>query len=295
MELYEAIPLTPELLKQCCIEYKGSYRFWTGKLNFLSSHTRYDIAFPVQRLSEYNNAPTLIAFQSIVRLLRYLAGDILRPIMYPRKQLDTSTTVTWFATPETNFSIKVSHMPTVFADAELGRCLATRRSYYCIIITVLNVVVFFKICKSTTVQPHTTASEINASYKGIRYLEPIRTLFAFSGHPLAKPSDLYTDNSAVQAVVESERMTTRCRHLDIPIAFLHESKGILFEPTQIRTQIMLADMGTKPNTPSTLRLFKYWSTGAPNLPQKGHKHYDLLQMQYYEINLGMVQQLIHES
>ena len=123
-------------------------------------------------------------------------------------------------------------MLTVFADAELGRCLATRRSYYCVVITVLNVVVFFKICKSTTVQPHTTASEINASYKGIRYLEPVRTIFAFSGHQLAKPSDLYTDNSVVQAVVESDCMTTRCRHLDIPIAFLHESKANIFEPKQ---------------------------------------------------------------
>ena len=162
--------------------------------------------------------------------------------MFPHKSLDGSSTITWYSIPNTSLSLTVSHLPSVFADAELGRCLASRRSYYCVIITVLNVVVFFKICKTDTVQPHTTASEISASYRGIRYLEPIRTLFAFSGYPLKSPSDLYTDNSAVQTVVELKRMTTRCRHLDIPIAFLLKSKDHLFKPIQIKTQIMLADV-----------------------------------------------------
>ena len=61
---------------------------------------------------------------------------------------------------------------------------------------------------------------------------------------------------------------------------------------QVKTLLMLADMGTKHNTPRTLQLCKYWATGAQYLPKKGHPHYDLLQMELYEKNLAEVQKLI---
>ena len=65
MELFEALPLTPSELNACAIEFKGSYRFWTGQLMFLATNTRNDIAFPTQCLTEYNHAPTHICFESI--------------------------------------------------------------------------------------------------------------------------------------------------------------------------------------------------------------------------------------
>ena len=79
-ELADAYPLTDTALKDAIITYKGSYRFWTGKLIYLNTNTRPDISYCNQRLSEYNAAPTLIAFMSIIRILRYLAGDVIRGI-----------------------------------------------------------------------------------------------------------------------------------------------------------------------------------------------------------------------
>ena len=102
-ELFDALPLSPAQLQLACIKYKGSYRFWTGKFIHLCTQTRPDISYSTQKLSEYNHAPTTVAFESLVRILRYLAGDILRPIVYPRKSFDGSTTVSWFATPDTKF------------------------------------------------------------------------------------------------------------------------------------------------------------------------------------------------
>jgi hypothetical protein len=212
--------------------------------------------------------------------------------MYPRQRFTGSSTVTWYATPEKSLTLDVTNVPNVFADAELGRCLATRHSYYCVIITVLNVVVFFKIKKTSTVMVHTTASEMKASYDGVRHLEPIRSLFACNGYPLPTPSPLFCDNAAVNAVVDSERMTPRCRHLDIPIAYLHETKGRLYKMQQVKTLLMLADMGTKPNSPRTLQLYKYWATGEQFLPAQGHPHYDMLQMNLYEKNFADVQRII---
>ena len=99
-ELADAYPLNDKELIQASIKYKGGYRFWTGKLIFLNTQTRPDLSYTNQRLSEYNAAPTEIAFASIVRVLRYLAGDVMRPVVYPRRVFDGSTKVSWFQTPE---------------------------------------------------------------------------------------------------------------------------------------------------------------------------------------------------
>jgi cobalamin biosynthesis Co2+ chelatase CbiK len=93
----------------------------------------------------------------------------------------------------------------MFADTELGRCLATCQTYYCIVITVFNVYILMKIKKTSSVMVHTTDGEMRASYAGVRHLIPIWKVFAFSGVPL------------VDAIIDSKRMTPRCRHLDIPI------------------------------------------------------------------------------
>ena len=294
-DMFHALPLTEKELEQACITYKGGYRFWTGKFVFLSSQTRTDICYATRRLSEYNNFPTIVMFEAIVRVLRYLAGDILRPVVYPREPLSGSTNVNWYATPDSKFEITVPNNPCVFADAELARCLATRRTYFCIIITIFNVFVTMKIKKTNTIMHHTTDAEMKASYDGLRQLMPIRQLFSFCGLPLAEPSKMFTDNAAVSAIIDSERMTPRCRHLDIPIAFLQQEKDKSYHMNLCRTLVMLADMGTKPHSPQYVKLFKYWSTGARYLPTPGSDHYNLLQMQYYERNYVDVLRMIKDE
>ena len=294
-DLVNALPLSPTQLQIVCIKYKGSYRFWTGKFIHLCTQTRPDISYATQRLSEFNNSPTELAFECIVRVLRYLAGDVLRPIVYPRKSFDGYTKVTWFATPESKFEIDVPNKPCLFADAELARCIATRRTYYCVIITVFNVFILMKIRKTTTIMQHTTDAEMKASYDGVRHLLPIRQIFAFSGLPLRDPSKMYTDNAAVHAIIDSKRMTPRCRHLDIPIAFLHQEKDKSYQLDLCRTLVMLADMGTKPHSPQLQKLFKYWASGTQYLPDPDTEHYRLLQMEYYETNYADILKLLRRA
>ena len=294
-DLVNAIPLNPKQLQCACIKYKGGFRFWTGKFIHLCTQTRPDISYATQRLSENNNAPTELAFECVVRVLRYLAGDVLRPIVYPRKSFDGSTKVSWFATPDTKYEVTVPNLPCLFADAELARCIATRRTYYCIIITVFNVFILMKIKKTSTIMQHTTDAEMKASYDGVRQLLPIRQIFAFSGLPLQDPSKMYTDNAAVHAIIDSKRMTPGCRHLDIPIAFLHQEKDRSYQLDLCRTLVMLADMGTKPHSPQLQKLFKYWASGTQYLPTSDTEHYRLLQMQYYEINFADILKLLNST
>ena len=142
---------------------------------------------------------------------------------------------------------------------------------------------------------HTTDAEMKATYDGVKHILPVRQLFAFSGLPLQEPSKMYTDNAAVHAIIDSKRMTPRCRHLDIPIAFLHQEKDRSYQLDLCRTLVMLADMGTKPHSPQYQKLFKYWASGAQNLPPKDSEHYILLEMQYYERNYADILKLLQST
>ena len=287
-EMYDALPLPPRALQLYSTKYKGAFRFWIGKLMFLCTQTRFDIGFAVQRLSEFNSGPTQPAFEGIVRILRFLAGDVLRPLTYPKKRFNTNDHITWYATPESKYELDIPNEPSLFFDAEFAKDMASRHSYFCNIITVFNVAVLFKVKKSSSIMLHTTDSELKGGSSGVRQLLPVRQLFAFNGYPLPSPSQAFTDNAAVHAIVESNRMTPRCKHYDIPIAFLHQENNSSYKLTLIRTMIMLADMGTKANTPRYHKQFKYWASGARFLPPLSSQHAKLIQMQFYEMNYGKI-------
>jgi hypothetical protein len=251
-ELYESPPLQASELTDISLQYKGGFRYHTGKFMHAAVQTRFDIAFATQRLSEYNSAPTKSAFEGIGHIYRYLAQDVLRPLCYPRRPLDGKSLVTMHESPDNQMTLEVPNQLAAFGDAELARCLASRRTYVCVVIVVLNVAVYVKIVK-TSVMQHTTDSEITAHYLGVRFLKPIRRQFEIMGLPLMQPSHNYTDNSSVEAITAAGRMTRRCRHIDIPIAYLHQERDISYISKLTKTNAMLADFGTKANVPAVMK------------------------------------------
>ena len=57
---------------------------------------------------------------------------------------------------------------------------------------------------------------------------------------------------------------------------------------------MLADIGTKPNTPAVFKRLKYWITRVRFLPPRSHDHYGMLQMQFYEQDYHIILGLINK-
>jgi hypothetical protein len=96
--------------------------------------------------------------------------------------------------PDNSFNLEVSNQLTAFGDAELAHCLATRRTYVCVVLVILNDAVYMKIVKALVMQ-HTTDSEITAHYLAVRYLKPIHWQFEIMDLPLMQPTDNFTDNS----------------------------------------------------------------------------------------------------
>jgi hypothetical protein len=281
-ELHMATPLSESELVAQILKHKGSPRFHFGKFQYATG-TRPDIQFAVHRMSEYAHQPSLALFACINQVYRYLATDILRPIMYPRKPLSGRTTLSHYITPHQQIKLTIPNTLQLFADAELARNLSDRKSYYCIVMMINGVYIEFKTKKTTTIMTHTTDAETKAQFVAVRRLQPVRRLLESMGYPCLDPTPAYTDNSAVSAIIDANRMTPRCRHIDIPIAYLHQEKDKSFSNHLIRTIQMIADLGTKPLVMLLHKRLKYWITGEQFLPAKGTLHYQLLEMDLYEV------------
>ena len=135
--------------------------------------TRFDIAFPIQRLSEFSTRPNDPAWAGINRAMRYLAADTLRPLFYPAKPLDGTSTIVASLTPEKTEDLELSNIPQLFTDAEYGRDIATRHTYICSVVTILGVAVHYKVKKVQTILTNTTDAELKAAYDGVKRLKPI--------------------------------------------------------------------------------------------------------------------------
>ena len=281
-ELFESQPLPPDKLREHALQYNGSFRYHTGKFQFAVTWTRFDMGFSLQRLAEYNNAPTSLAFEAIGRHYRYIAGDVIRPLVYPRHDIKGTTTISYFVSPEKQIKMVLPNDLQLFTDSEFARNLADRKSYYCIVFLLLNVAIQVKVKKSTNIAGHTTDAEMKGTYSGVRRLLPLRRILESMGFPCLNPTPVYVDNAAVSAIIDAKRMTPRCRHLDIPIAYLHEQSGKSYNHYLISTVQMLADLGTKPLVTALHRRFKYWASGHYFLPPEGSEHYIYLQLQFYE-------------
>ena len=280
-ELTLADPLSTDELKKVAIEMNGSFRYHTGSWMF-ATQTRFDLLFPTQRLSKFNTAPNQVAFDAIKRIYRYVAGRPHVPITYPRQSLNGTTDLKYMVTPNNYKTLTIPNFPCNFNDAELGRCFQTRQAYYCVMIVINSVIVYMKIRTTEAPMLHTTDSELKANLEGAKELIPARELCQFLGVVLDQPSTMYMDNRAVHEIVQSGRITPRVKHASYPIAFLQHYNNIVFKLVLIPTDVMLADMGTKPNTPAVLQRFISWATGAQFLPPKDHIHYKLLQLHFYD-------------
>jgi hypothetical protein len=283
-EMQEAVPLQGQDLIDAVTQYKGGLRFHIGKLGWAGEGTRPDIVFAVHRIAETSASPTLLSFACISRIYRYLAQDVHRPIFYPSQSFTGQTLLSQVISPQQEITLSIPNDLQLFADAEFARNLSDRKSYYCIVFMLNAVVVEFKMKKTCTIMTHTTDAEMKAQFTAVRRLQPIRRLLESMGYPCQKPTPAYTDNAAVAAVIDAKRMTPRCRHIDIPIAYLHQEKDLSYSNALLRTTQMIADLGTKPLVTLLHRRFKYWISGACFIPQIGTLHHTLLEMDLYEVS-----------
>ncbi|XP_048503120.1 uncharacterized mitochondrial protein AtMg00810-like [Beta vulgaris subsp. vulgaris] len=136
------LPLNLKLLAEDGDFYHdpSQYRCLVGKLNFLT-HTRPDLSFAVQTLSQFLHAPKTHHFQALHHLLRYVASTADQGIM-----LQASTQLTLQG----------------YSDSDWAACPNTRKSVTGYVMLLGNSPIYWKSKKQSTIYKSSSEAEYRA-------------------------------------------------------------------------------------------------------------------------------------
>ncbi|KAL1221166.1 Retrovirus-related Pol polyprotein from transposon RE2 [Cardamine amara subsp. amara] len=222
----------------------SQYRRVLGGLQYLS-FTRPDLAFAVNRLSQFMHQPTDVHWQAVKRVLRYLSGTLSTGI-FLRKSSPT-----------------VLH---AFSDSDWG---GDSHDY---LSTNAHVIYFGStpIAWSSRKQKGVARSSTEAEYRGVAdtasQIRWVNSLMSELGIKLPTPPVIYCDNVGATYLCANPVFHSRMKHLALDYHFIRDliQSGEL-RVTHVSTKDQLADALTKPLPRPRFRelMIKIGVTNAP--------------------------------
>jgi hypothetical protein len=193
-----------------------------GMLGHVAQLSRFDISYATTRLAQFNCAPSEAAFQGIKRVYRYLATHPHVPIFYPRIRINGTQEMRYDYDPGNFHRMIISNNLGVWPDADHARDQKARRSMTCVLALLLGVIIHWKMERQNCVAAHTTDSEVRAFYVGTKINQYLRAIIEWMGIPLPEPTDMYEDNQACMDILAANQVTSRVKHIAVPIPYCHE-------------------------------------------------------------------------
>jgi hypothetical protein len=195
-----------------------------GCLMYIMVCTRPDLAFPVSLLARFmaEGAYRRKHWEAAKRVLRYLKG-----------------TMEWGLVLGGSAPILLS----MAADSSWGDCLETRRSSQGYVATLGACPVSWKSQRSEAVAKSTAEAEYYAVGQAGREIVFLRNLLEY---PRTEATELQCDSQSAQAIVHSEGISNRTKHIDIRHHWIREQvqKGILYMQ-HVSSEENMADLMTK--------------------------------------------------
>jgi hypothetical protein len=204
-----------------------TYRSVVGGLQYLC-HTRPDIQFAVGVVSRFVSDPSVLHWQAVKRILRYIQG-----------------TQEWGL----RFSREGSGVVSGYSDADWAGDLSDRKSTSGYAFFFNGALVSAASRKQTTVALSTAEAEYVALAAATQEALWLRSLLGELGFAQEKPTLVLQDNQSAMAIAKNPEMHARTKHIDIRHHFVRdcvENKQIYLEFCP--SEKMVADILTKPLT-----------------------------------------------
>jgi hypothetical protein len=207
------------------LEDSHLYRSIVGALQY-ATLTRPDIAFFVNKISQFMQSPSSSHWAAVKRILRYLKGTLSHGITLK---------------PATSFILHA------YSDADWADSLDDRKSTtrFCVYLGP-NL-----ISRGSKKQPTVARSSTEAEYKALAVTSSevmlLQYLLAELQVSLTSPPVLWCDNIGVSFLASNPMINTRTKHVEVDYHFVRErivNKSLLLRFLSSKDQI--ADIFTKP-------------------------------------------------
>lgn len=221
------MPTTPNLSKLMGEKLSDAtcYRQVIGTLQYMTL-TRPDIAFSVNKLAQFMHSPTILHWQAVKRLLRYLRG---------------TSTYGLFITPSADFQLHC------FSDSDWGGCPDDRRSTGGYLIYFGRNLVSWSSKKQPTVARSSTESEYKALANAAAEALWLRSLLCEIGYGHKLSISLWCDNIGAVYLSSNPVLHSRTKHVALDYHFVREQvQNGTIAIRFISSADQIADILTKP-------------------------------------------------
>lgn len=200
------------------------YRSLVGKLNFLT-HTRPDLSYSVQTLSQYMQSPREPHLKALYHTLRYVYHTSGQGIM-----LHSSDHITLQA----------------FSDSDWAACSDSRRSITGFVVLLGNSPMSWKSKKQSTVSRSSAEAEYRAMAAVAAEVTWLVNLLEDMDLINLKPITLHCDNQSALYIAKNPIFHDKTKHIQVDYHFTREKvmEGLL-ELSYLPTRHQLADVFTK--------------------------------------------------
>ena len=206
------------------LENPELYRKIVGKLNFLV-HTRPDLAFCVQFLSQFMSDPRLPHYEAAIHVLHYLNKD-------PNQGL--------FMNDVEDFGLRA------YCDSDWAACPNSRRSVSGFVILLGNSPISWKSKKQVTVSLSSAEAEYRSMQRVTSELAWLTRLLHELSVPNVTPVPIKCDSQSAIHIAKNPVFHERTKHVEIDCHFVREKlQDGLISLQHVPTQSQLADLFTK--------------------------------------------------
>nr|XP_016455079.1 PREDICTED: uncharacterized mitochondrial protein AtMg00810-like [Nicotiana tabacum] len=176
-----------------------------GKLNFLQ-HTRPDLSFSMQHLSQFLNAPKYLHMQAALHVLRYLLNDPAKGMLF------------------NNF---VGFSLIAYSDSDWATCYSFIKSVTDFFVILGGNPIFWKSKKQPTVSLSSVEAEYRALRKIVAELTRLIRLLGDLGVYVSQHVPIYYDNQAALSIAMDPVDHEQTKHIELDCYFVGKKLGMV--------------------------------------------------------------------